>query len=65
MANKLTGVTKAAVAGALFGSAIGMVAVPRAHQKKKHRRHNLAENASNTLRTVGVAMENVADIISR
>ncbi len=64
MANKFTGVTKAAIAGAVFGTAVGMVAVPRANRKKKHRRRSFAENTSNTLRTVGVAMESVADIIS-
>ena len=65
MANKFTGVTKAAIAGAVFGSAVGMVAVPRAHHKKNRRSRTIAESTSNTLRTVGTAMQNVADIIGR
>ncbi len=64
MANKISGVTKAAIAGAVFGTAVGMVAVPRVNHKKKKNRSNFAENAGNTLRTVGVAMESVADFIS-
>lgn len=65
MANKFTGVTKAAIAGAVFGTAVGMVSVPRKHPKKKHRAHTVAEGTSRTLRTVGVAMQNVADIIGK
>ncbi len=65
MANKITGVAKAAVAGALFGTAVGMVSVPRARTKKRNHRGGMAETAGNTLRAVGVAMENVADIIQR
>ena len=63
MANKFTGVTKAAIAGAVFGSAIGMIAVPRKNTKKKHRHHGMAHRAGNALRTVGTTMQNVADII--
>ncbi len=65
MANKITGVTKAAVAGALVGTAVGMASVPRAHHKKRKHRGGMAETAGNTLRAVGIAMENVADIIQR
>ena len=65
MANKITGVTKAAIAGAVFGTAVGMVAVPKAHRKKRKNHSSLVENTSTALRTVGVTMENVADIISR
>ncbi len=63
MANKFTGVTKAAIAGAVFGSAIGMIAVPSKKQKKKHRSGAMAHRAGNALRTVGTTMQNVADII--
>ncbi|MBQ8249980.1 MAG: hypothetical protein IJY93_08935 [Clostridia bacterium] len=63
MANKFTGVTKAAIAGAVFGSAIGMIAVPSKKPKKKHRNHGMAHKAGNALRTVGSTMQNVADII--
>ena len=63
MTNKFTGVTKAAIAGAIFGSAIGMIAVPRKNPKKKHRHHGMAQRAGSALRTVGTTMQNVADII--
>lgn len=65
MANKFTGVTKAAIAGAVFGTAVGMVAVPRKHKSKKRRRGGVTERASTALRTVGVTMQSVADMIER
>ena len=65
MANKLTGVTKAAIAGAVFGTAVGMVAVPSTRKMRKRRRNTLADKTSMTLRTVGVTMQSVADMIGR
>ena len=35
MSDKMIGVTKAAMAGAFFGSAVGMVAVPKTKKGKK------------------------------
>ena len=65
MANKITGVTKAAIAGAVFGTAVGMVSVPRAKQSKKSRRNTVIKNTGSTLRTVGTAMLNVADMMTK
>jgi len=65
MTSKITGVTKAAIAGAVFGTAVGMVAVPRGRKSKKHRRSTVADKASTALRTVGVTMQSVADMIER
>ena len=63
MASKFVSVTKAAALGAAVGTAVGMVAAPRARQAKKARKTGIVANTSRTLRTVGVAMENIADMI--
>ena len=62
MANKFIGVTKAAIAGAVLGTAVGMVAVPSTKKMKKYRK-KLNSNTGKALRTVGVAMQNAADIL--
>ena len=64
MANKFTGVTKAAIAGAVFGSAVGLVAVPSTKKKRNSRLNSITRGAGCILRTVGSAMQNIADIIS-
>ncbi len=65
MSKKITGVTKAAIAGAVFGTAVGMVAVPRTRKSKKRRRSSVSDKAGTALRTVGTAMQSVADVIER
>ena len=64
MTNKFTGVTKAAIAGAVFGSAVGLVAVPNNKRKRNSRLNSITRGAGCILRTVGSAMQNIADIIS-
>ena len=63
MTEKMIGITKAAIAGAAFGGVIGMVTTPKS--RKKAKRHSIAENTGDMLRTVGSAMQDVADIIHR
>ncbi len=62
MTSKFIGVTKAAIAGAVFGTAVGMVAVPTTKKVKKYRK-KLNSNTGKALRTVGIAMQNAADML--
>ncbi|MBQ8510273.1 MAG: hypothetical protein IJ493_10245 [Clostridia bacterium] len=61
MSQKARGITKAALAGAVFGSVIGMVAVPRDKKKAKQR----AKTAGSAMRIVGVAMQDMADLMKK
>ena len=67
MANRMLGVTKAAITGAVLGTAVGMVTVPRARKSKKSKKQQSKPHgkASTALRTVGITMQSVADIIER
>ena len=53
-------VTKAAIAGAVFGSAVGMVSTPK--QKKKH---NVKKDITGTLSIIGTAMKDVSTLLSK
>ncbi len=60
MNDKAVSVTKAAIAGAVFGGAVGMVSVP--HSKKKHR---LKNDITGTLGIIGSAMKDVSSLLSK
>ena len=62
MSAKTVGVTKAAIAGALFGSAVGLFSVPKS---KKSRKHSVMSDVSGTLRIVGSAMQDVSKLITK
>ncbi len=60
MTEKAMCVTKAAIAGAVFGSAVGMVSTPK--QKKKH---NVKKDITGTLSIIGTAMKDVSTLLSK
>ena len=62
MSSKTVGVTKAAIAGALFGSAVGLFSVPNS---KKSKKNNVKSDITGTLRIVGTAMQDVSKLISK
>ena len=62
MSDKMIGVTKAAIAGAFFGSAVGMVAVPKT---RKGKRHTLMSDVTGTLGIIGTAMKDVSEYLKK
>ena len=62
MSDKMIGVTKAAIAGAFFGSAVGMVAVPKT---RKGKRHTLMSDVTGTLGIIGTAIKDVSDYLKK
>mgnify|MGYP006996318268 CR=1 FL=1 len=62
MSDKMIGVTKAAIAGAFFGSAVGMVAVPKT---RKGKRHTLISDVTGTLGISGTAMKDVSEYLKK
>ena len=62
MTEKAVGITKAAVAGAIFGSAVGMVSVPK---EKNNKKHSIMSDISGTLRIMGVAMQDMSNLLRK
>ena len=62
MKEKMLGITKAALAGAVFGSAVGMVAVPKS---KKSKKHTIMKDVTGTLGIIGTAMKDVSEYLKR
>ncbi|MCI8386890.1 MAG: hypothetical protein HFE63_00285 [Clostridiales bacterium] len=62
MSAKTVGITKAAIAGAVFGSAVGLFSIPN---NKKSKKHSVMSDVSGTLRIVGTAMQDVSKLISK
>lgn len=52
--------TKAAIAGAVFGSAIGMVSTPKSKKK-----HSIRKDITGTLGIIGTAMKDVSVLLSK
>jgi hypothetical protein len=62
MTEKAVGITKAAIAGAFFGSAVGMMSVPK---NKNNKKHSVMSDVSGTLRIVGVAMQDISNLLRK
>ena len=60
MTEKVMSVTKAAIAGAVFGSAVGMVSAPKSKKK-----HNVKKDITGTLSIIGTAMKDVSTLLSK
>ena len=59
MSNKIMGITKSAITGAVFGSVIGMVSAPSKPKKKR----NVVKDISGTLKIMGNAMQDVSNLL--
>ena len=62
MSDKMIGVTKAAIAGALFGSSDCMVELPKTNNWK---RHTLMRDDTGTLGIIGTAMKDVSEYLKK
>ena len=62
MSDKAIGIAKAAIAGAFFGGAVGMVSVPKS---KKNRKHSVMADVTGTMRIVGSAMQDVSKLLNK
>lgn len=62
MSDKAIGIAKAAIAGAFFGGAVGMVSVPKS---KKNRKHSVMSDVTGTMRIVGSAMQDVSKLLNK
>ncbi len=60
MTDKAMSVTKAAIAGAVFGSAVGMVSAPKSKKK-----HSIKKDITGTLGIIGTAMKDVSTLLSK
>ncbi len=60
MTEKITGICKAALTGALLGSIVGMTSKP-----KKSKKHSLKKDVTGTMRIIGTAMEDVSNLLSK
>lgn len=60
--DKTTGIAKAMIAGALFGGAVGLVTAPKHIKSKKH---SFKEDTGKALKVVGVAMQDMSDILKK
>ena len=59
MSNKIMGITKSAITGAVFGSVIGMVSTPSKPKKKR----NVVKDISGTLKTLDRVLQDVSNLL--
>ncbi|MGN1128626.1 MAG: hypothetical protein ACI4T6_06680 [Candidatus Flemingiibacterium sp.] len=60
MKEKAMSVTKAALAGAVFGSAVGMFSAPKSKKK-----HDVRKDVTGTLGIIGTAMKDISALLSK